>query len=327
MRVEANVSLSSAVIASEAKQSRGKQNSATGLPRGLVPRNDSMKLGTKVEIKNLNSFRSVERAIEYEIKRQADLLESGEKIIQETRGWDENKQKTFSQRSKEEAEDYRYFPEPDLPPLKISNLKTQISNLISELPQARRERFLKEYQLPEKDIQVLVNNKSSADYFEDVASEFSQTEETQKELPLPKLYKLTVNYLLTEIPRIAEILGVSRYALDEKIKAENFAEFIILVEKGEISSSGGQAVLAEMFKTGADPTHIIESRGLKQVSDEEELIKIVERVTKENSGPVKDYQAGKENALQFLVGQVMRESKGKANPQMVSKILKDFLLK
>ena len=284
------------------------------------------KLGTKVEVKNLNSFRSVERAIEYEIKRQADLLESGEKIIQETRGWDDNKQKTFSQRTKEEAEDYRYFPEPDLPPLKIFNLKSKILNLILELPQARRERFKKEYQLPEKDIEILVNQKKSADYFEGVCSEFNQTEEAKEKLSLQKLYKLTANYLLTEIPRIADVLKIIDYSLPEKITAENFSEFIVLIEKGEISSSAGQLVLKEMFLTGADPTHIIEDKGLKQVSSEDELTKIVEQVIKNNEQSVKDYRAGKENALQFLVGQVMRESKGKANPQIVSKILKNFLL-
>jgi aspartyl-tRNA(Asn)/glutamyl-tRNA(Gln) amidotransferase subunit B len=304
------------------------------------------KLGTKVEIKNLNSFRSVERAIEYEIKRQSDLLESGEKIVQETRGWDENKQKTFSQRSKEEAEDYRYFPEPDLPILSLSlpqaSEKQQnrapsafhekcwvdvekIKITLPELPQARRERFKKEYQLPEKDIETLVNSKEIANYFEQVCSEFSQTEEAKEKLPLQKLYKLAVNYLLTEIPRIVNELQVMNYELREKITPENFAEFIILVEKGEISSSAAQAVLREMFETKADPTHIIEDKALKQVSSEDELTKIVEQVIKNNPGPVKDYQQGKENALQFLVGKVMRESKGKANPQIVTKILKDFL--
>ena len=303
MRVEANISL----------RLNNKENKI------------NEKLGTKVEVKNLNSFRSVERAIEYEIKRQADLLSAGEKVVQETRGWDENKQKTFSQRSKEEAEDYRYFPEPDLPPLKNLKFKSKILNLIPELPQARRERFKKEYQLPEQDIEILVSQKQLSDYFEEVCSEFSQTEEIKEKPDLQKLYKLAANYLLTEIPRIVDILHITHYALPEKITAENFTEFIILVEKGEISSSGAQAVLKEMFETGADPTHIIENKGLKQVSDEDELTKIIERVIKNNVGSVKDYQAGKENALQFLIGQAMRESKGKANPQIISRILKERL--
>jgi aspartyl-tRNA(Asn)/glutamyl-tRNA(Gln) amidotransferase subunit B len=283
------------------------------------------KTGVKVEIKNLNSFRSVERALEYEIQRQKDLLESGEKVIQETRGWDEAKQKTFSQRTKEEAEDYRYFPEPDLPPLKVSSFKFQVSRELPELPQAKRQRFFQEYKLPQKDIEILVADKDLADYFEQVCSEFAQTEEADKKLPLEKLYKLATNYLLTEVPRLTDKIQDPRYKIREKIMPENFAEFIVLIKQGEISSSAAQTVLKEMFTTGADPSHIIEAKGLKQVSDEAELTKVVEQVIKDNPGPVKDYCSGKENALQFLVGQVMKATQGKANPQIVSGILRKRL--
>jgi len=279
------------------------------------------KVGTKVEIKNLNSFKAVERALEYEIKRQADLLESGEKVIQETRGWDEGRQKTFSQRGKEEAHDYRYFPEPDLPPLKIN--QAEINNLkkeLPELPQARRERFQKEYGISKMTIDVLVANRFLGQFFEKAASESGKTEYVQKKIDQAqrqRLYNLLSNYIMTEFPKYVRTDGRGL----EKITPENFAELIVLTEKGTISSSGAQTVLKEMFATGADPTHIIEEKGLAQVSDEIELEKIVERVIKNNPQPVEDYKKGKETACQFLVGQVMKETKGKANPQVVQEIL------
>jgi len=282
------------------------------------------ELGTKVEIKNLNSFRAVERALIYEIERQREILESGGKVIQETRGWDAVKQRTFSQRAKEEAHDYRYFPEPDLPPLLIPEANLKIFDL-PELPQAKRERFQKEYQLPEGDIGTLVNNKEWADYFEQVCSELKQTEEARAKLPLVQLYKLVANYLLNEIPRIAERQNIVGFALNERISPENFAELIVLIGQKEISSSGAQKVLEKMFLTGADPTHIIEKEGLKQVSDEAALTQVIEEVIQENPQPVKDYQSGQEKAIQFLIGQVMKKTKGKANPEVVKKLLEKNL--
>lgn len=308
----------------------------------------SQKLGTKVEIKNLNSFKAVERAIIYEIKRQSDLLESGEKATQETRGWDDNKQNTFSQRSKETAKDYRYFPEPDIPALKIpppfltemagqansfgfsygkdGTGKFHIPN-VPELPQQRRERFNREYRLPEKDIEVLVVNKNLGEYFEKVISEMKawdkaihrvKIENTIKHLS--RLTKLTANYLITELRRLMRELGVENTG-DIKITPENFAELIILIHNGEVSSSGAQQVLREMFKMGTDPSQIVEQKGIRQVSDSGELESIAISVIKNNPKALEDYKNGKEAALQFLVGQVMRETKGKANPQIAQEIL------
>jgi aspartyl-tRNA(Asn)/glutamyl-tRNA(Gln) amidotransferase subunit B len=289
----------------------------------------SGEFGTKVEIKNLNSFKVVEKAIDYEIKRQTEVLAAGEKIIQETRGWDENKGATFSQRIKEEAHDYRYFPEPDLPPLtQLSSISQKLLVEMPELPARKRVRFGNEYGLPGGDIEILINNSESADYFEEVCSELTQTEHESKkfeEEELKKLYKLSVNYLITEIPRVVEKLQVTSYKLQEKITPENFAEFIVLIFQEKISSSGAQKVLEEMLKTGADPSHIIESQDLGQVSDAETLDKMVEEVIAENPQPATDFKAGKEASLQFLVGQMMKKTKGKANPKVVADILREKL--
>ena len=289
----------------------------------------NQEFGTKVEIKNLNSFSVVERAIDYEIKRQSELLGSGEKVIQETRGWNDNKGETYSQRIKEESHDYRYFPEPDLPPFAgLSAISHKLSADLPELPQQKRNRFAKEYNLPEADIEILVNNPELANYFEQICSELNETEHENKKFEgeeLKKLNKLTANYLITEIPRIADKFQVSRFMFQDKITPENFAEFSVMVYKNIISSSGAQKVLEEMFKTGADPSHIIEKHDLAQVSDEGELEKIAEEVIKENPQPSEDYKKGKEASLQFLVGQIMKKSKGKANPQIAGNILRKIL--
>jgi len=282
------------------------------------------KLGVKAEIKNLNSFRAVEKSIDYEIKRQTDLLDSGEKIIQETRGWDEGKQKTFSQRTKEEAQDYRYFPEPDLPPLgKLSSIAGQFSDGIPELPQAKRERFLEEYKLPQSDINILVTGKGLADYFEQVVSELQIWLKIKSIDDSQPLIKLTANYFLTEL---LKLLTLNKTDIkDCQISPENFAEFITLIHQKEISSSAAQTVLEEMFDTGIDPSHIVETKELKQVSDEGALAEIVKKVIKDNPKAIKDYQSGKEKALKFLIGKAMAASQGQANPEVVEKLLTEIL--
>ncbi len=287
------------------------------------------KLGTKVEIKNLNSFRAVQGAVDYEIKRQKDLLDSKQKIIQETRGWDEGKQSTFPQRIKEESQDYRYFPEPDLPPLSLKPLTEEskdsivdverIKNELPELPQNRRARFFEEYHLPSSDINTLIINKKIADYFEQVVSELKTWLKIKSISEKEPMIKLTANYLLTELQKLLLVNKIS--IADCKISPENFAEFITLIEQKEISSSAAQTVLKEMFDTGADPSNVIENKKLKQVNDEDALIKIVKQIIQENSKPVKDYQLGKENVLQFLIGKVMAASQGQANPEVVKEIL------
>lgn len=290
------------------------------------------KLGTKVEIKNLNSFRSVERGIDYEIKRQTEDLKKGKEIVQETRGWDEIKKVTISQRWKEGAHDYRYFPEPDLPPLKITKEYIQEAEVgIPELPQQKRERFKKEYGLSGEEIEIFVQNKDLGEYFEKTMSELRdwvksiEVKSKVSEKEHKKLIKLCANYLLTDLQALLKKASFSEEGL--LISPENFAEFIALIYKGKISSKIGKMVLAEMFKTGADPSQIIEEKGLVQIEDSGEIKKLAKGVISRNPKPVEDYLKGKETVLQFLVGQLMKESKGKVNPQMANEILKKLLKK
>jgi len=279
------------------------------------------KLGTKVEIKNLNSFRSVERVIDYEMKRQTELLKSGKKIVQETRGWDDVKGVTFSQREKEEAHDYRYFPEPDLPPLRHSKkFIEEIRAEIPELPRKRRERLEKEYQLDEKNAEIFVYNKDLGEYFEKVISELPPGLAQEK---LLKLIKLSTNYLISDIQGL--IKGGAVVGDKFLITPENFAEFIGLIHDGKISSKTAKQVLAEMFASGADPSNIIEEKGLDQISDEKELEIIIADAVSQNAKVVEDYKSGKENAFQYLIGQIMAKTRGKANPKMVGELLKRVL--
>jgi len=283
----------------------------------------NQKLGTKVEIKNLNSFRTVEKAIDYEIKRQAKVLESGEKVIQETRGWNDIKGITFSQREKEYAHDYRYFPEPDLPILHLGvpEFLNKIRVEIPELPQQKRERLKREYELDEKSIEVFIQNKDLGEYFEKVISELPSRLSRQN---LTKLIKLASNYLITDLQGLLK--GVSVTDKDFLITPENFAEFVNLIYEGKISSKIAKMILEEMFKTGADPSQIIEEKGLSLITDETAIEKIAKETISKNPKAVSDYQRGKENALQFLIGQIMTQTKGKTNPEIVKKILKRLLI-
>ncbi len=284
--------------------------------------------GTKVEIKNLNSFRVVEQAIEYEIIRQTEVLERGESVIQETRGWDDGKAITFSQRKKENAHDYRYFVEPDIPPFKTADIIIEAASITAELPIAKRKRFLGEYQLASQQVEILVRNKALADYFEQTVSELkawmiSESKEFTPE-EHTKLVKLSANYLLTEL---IKHYGEKGLTFDNSpITAENYAEFIKIVFSGEVSSTGAQTLLLQMIETGSDPSDIVESQGLKQVSDTNALQGIVDKVIAENPKVVLDYQNGNENVIQFLVGQVMRHSKGSANPQVAKQLLHDTII-
>lgn len=280
--------------------------------------------GTKVEIKNLNSFRAVEKALNYEIKRQIKNLESAKKIIQETRGWDEKKEMTISQREKEEVYDYRYFPEPDLPPLHISSeLINEIKIEIPELPQQKRERFKKEYSLSEKEIEIFVQNKEFGNYFEKIISELLEWVKGIEKKEFNQLIKLTSNYLITDLQGLLK--GFPFSEKETLITPENFAEFISLLYKGQISSKIAKIVLEEMFRTGADPSQIIEERGLNQISDEMKIKKVIKEIILKNKKAVEDYKKGKINAFQFLIGQAMAKTQGKVNPQIVNKILKQSL--
>ncbi|HHE76385.1 MAG TPA: Asp-tRNA(Asn)/Glu-tRNA(Gln) amidotransferase subunit GatB [Candidatus Parcubacteria bacterium] len=279
-------------------------------------------LGTKVEIKNLNSFRSVEKAIDYEIKRQSSLLEKGEKVVQETRGWNDKRGITVSQRLKEESQDYRYFPEPDLPTLRLSSdFIGRIKDEIIELPQNRRKRMSQRYDLDGKIIEVFVVNKLLGDYFEEVVSNFQN--ENLKDGDFLKLSRLTANYIVTDLRGLFR--ATPSKIGDFPVASSNFSDFIMLIYKNEISSKIAKAVLREMVETGKGPLTIIKEKDLRQITNEGEIEKIVEKVIKENEKAVSDYKSGKESAFQFLIGQVMRETKGKAKPELISKILKNTL--
>ncbi len=279
------------------------------------------KFGTKVEIKNLNSFRSVEKSIDYEIERQTKALESGEKIIQETRGWDDAKGITVSQREKEEAHDYRYFPEPDLPTLELDrDFVSSVKKEMPELPQQKRKRFATEYFLDEKAIEVFVLNKDLSEYLEKIVSEF-ESRISLKEVRA--LIKTAANYLITDLQGLLQ--GAVFVEKNCKITPENFAEFITMIQSGKISSKIAKMVLEEMFKTGADPEHIIEEKGISQISDEGEIEAAAKAVIDKNSKAVEEYKKGKTAVLQFLVGQVMAQTSGRAEPNAVQQMLQKLM--
>jgi aspartyl-tRNA(Asn)/glutamyl-tRNA(Gln) amidotransferase subunit B len=284
--------------------------------------------GTKVEVKNLNSFRVVERTIEYEIKRQTAALDAGEALVQETRGWDENKGVTFAQRKKESAHDYRYFPEPDILPFQFTEeYFEELRGTLPEMPLAKSKRFMEEYGLSEADIILLVEDKHFAAFFEEVVSELEEKKQSgELESDIERARKLAVNYLLTELRK--HLYEASQTIRDIPITPENYAEFIAIVADGKINSSAAQTVLLEMYSGSdgdTDPSHIIERLNLGQVNDTGTLEKTVLEVMAANAQSVSDYKAGKENALKFLMGQVMKASEGRANPGVVLEMLKSKL--
>jgi len=308
MRVEANVSLQ-----------RKFQTSST-------KSQTNSKLGTKVEIKNLNSFKAVERAIEYEIKRQKEILEGGGEVIQETRGWDEKKGITFLQREKEEAHDYRYFPEPDLPPMEFDkDFILDLKNQLPELPLQKRGRFQQEYNLSSKIIEILISNKDLSEYFEKTTSElfeWAEDKNISKE-NYQKLVQMASNYLLSEA---LGLLGGKPFSEKEfPITPENFAEFITIIYEKNLSSKIAKILLKEMFETKKDPSDILEEKELTQIQDQETLRNIIATVVANNQKAIEDFKKGKESALQFLMGQVMKETKGRADPETTKKLLLDFL--
>ena len=325
MRIEANISLSAIADNADLNQ-RGSAR---------IDQRKSAVLGTKVEIKNLNSFKACERAIDYEITRQEKILEDGEKVIQETRGWNENKGETFSQRTKEESHDYRYFPEPDLPPVRLAEAEIESLRVeLPELPAQKRERFSGQYKITASDAQIFTASRELGDYFEKVASELDDWANTQINADLNQrgsaridqrtsAIKLAANYLITEIQKLLSESG--KKIADIKISPEDFSELIVLIFKNTISSSAAQTILKEMFETGADPNHVMESKNLAQMSDDGELRKSAQNIIAQNPQAVTDYKKGKSESLKFLVGQLMRATKGRANPQVSEEILKELL--
>jgi aspartyl-tRNA(Asn)/glutamyl-tRNA(Gln) amidotransferase subunit B len=281
--------------------------------------------GTKVEVKNINSFKFVEKSIDYEIKRQTELLEKGEKIVQETRGYDSNQEITVSQRKKESAHDYRYFPEPDIPPMIFSDDYVEdLRKNLPELPENKKKRFIDEYGISEENADVIVSDKGLAEYFEEVVSEIKEKLGCGEfEIEEEKCLKLAANYIVNELQK--HLVKNYDNIKDVKITPENYAELVAFIASGKISSSAAQTVLEEMYKTGGDPSQIVAEKGLIQVSDKDELAVVIQEIIDKNEKSVEDYKKGKDNALQFLVGQVMSTTKGKANPEIAREILKEKL--
>ena len=269
------------------------------------------KLGTRTEIKNLNSFRALERALDYEIRRQIKTLAKGERIIQETRTWDEHEQVTMSMRSKEEAHDYRYFPDPDLPPLRIDPAWVErVCRSLPELPDQARRRLSEEYNLRRYDALLLTASRDILDFFDDCVAQY----------PKPKVLAKWIT------GDLARLLNRNKLEIKEsKITPASLVGLLRLLEEGTISGTIAKAVLAEMFTTGESPDKIVRERGLTQISDEQEVRALVGDVIAENSRAVAEFQKWKDRALRFLMGQAMKASGGKANPELVYRLLREEL--
>lgn len=270
-------------------------------------------LGTKVEIKNMNSFKAVKKALQFEVDRQKKLLTEGIKIIQETRHWDESKNVTVSMRSKEEAHDYRYFPEPDLPPLKIdAKIIEEIRNNLPELPEARKKRFVSIYKIPEYDADILTSSKAIGDYYESAALIYKNS-------------KTLSNWIMGELMRF---LNEEKIEIEKSpISPENLVEMLKLIDKGVISGKMAKDVFEKMFKIGKDASQIVKENEITQITDENELFEVIDKVINENLGSIEDFNKGKEKALNYLVGQVMRYTKGRAKPDFVFEAIKQRIKK
>ena len=271
------------------------------------------EFGTKTEIKNMNSFRNLEKAINFEISRQIELIEDEEKVIQETLLWNPDKDEAIPMRSKEEAHDYRYFPEPDLLPVIIDEKwKKEISQKLPELPEVRKERFIKEFGLPVYDAEILTLNRGIADYYENV-------------LKFTDDYKSTSNWIMGDVLKI-----INEEKIDIKdfpIKAENLGKLINLINEGTISGKIAKEIFPEMLKGHKSPDEIVKEKNLIQISDTSQLEEIINSILENHKNEIQTYFDGKEKVFGFFVGQVMKETKGKANPKMVNDILKDKLEK
>jgi len=296
--------------ASEANMEKGEMR----VELNISISEDPKVFGTKVEVKNINSFRAMERAAEYETKRMAKLLDEGRgsEIVQETRGWDENKQSTFSQRIKENANDYRYFPDPDLPKLflnKIFNIEKMRSEL-PELPEERRNRYRNDYGIKDEDIESYIVDQDLGNWFEGVATSLKDKNKI----------KIASNYITSDY------LGLKKTnSLVKLPDIDNFVELIEMVSNGSVSSRGAKDILAMIVINDESPKKIAEEKGLIQNHDEGALKEIVQKIIDANPTVVATYKGGKENAIMSLVGQVMKESKGSANPALVQKLLKELL--
>ncbi len=322
--------------ASDADMEKGEMRIEVNLS---VKKGGAKELGTKVEIKNINSVKAASAAADFEIKRQTEKLEKGGRVIQETRGWDENKGATFSQRTKEGSADYRYFPEPDLPPMKFAEKEIEEIRLgLPELPAQRRKRFKEQYGISDAQIEIFTIAKNFGDYYENVASELdaasmvNHLQKGSKNIPpsekhLPaKLHTLAANYMITEFPPLLNMRGMEINELEGiKITPEAFAELMVMIFHEELSSTNAKLVLKEMAETGLHPSRIVKEKNLGQTSDVEEIGRAVDEVIAKNPKAVEDYRRGKIEVIKFLTGQVMALARGKANPQVVGQLLEQKL--
>jgi aspartyl-tRNA(Asn)/glutamyl-tRNA(Gln) amidotransferase subunit B len=267
--------------------------------------------GTRTELKNMNSFRNVQRAVEYEIKRQQYILENGQEVIQETRLWDDSQGVTQSMRGKEEAHDYRYFPDPDLVPIVIDQAWIEdVKSSLTELPLEKRERFIRDYQIPPYDAGVLTSSRALADYFEEVAK-------------LSGKPKIAGNWVMGDVLRF---LNEEKRDIREcPVPPRALAEMIQLIEDGTISGKMAKDIIVEMYRTGRPPKMIIEEKGMVQITDEDALAKIIAEVIAANPAQLEQYRGGKEKLFGYFVGQVMKVTQGKANPQLINELLKKML--
>lgn len=273
----------------------------------------SEKFGTRTETKNLNSFRSISRMIEFEIERQREVLENGGVIIQETRRWDDEQGEGYAMRTKEEAHDYRYFPEPDLMPIKLSDeYINNIKENLPELPEFRKARYVEELGLPEYDAGIITSSKHLSDFFEEAVIECKNA-------------KAVSNWIMVDVIRVAKEEGVEYDNLP--FTAQNLGKLIKLIDNKTISGAIAKTIFEEMVKNNKDPEKIVEEQGLIQISDEDVIKEVVDRIITANQQSVEDYKAGKDRALGFLVGQCMKEMKGKGNPQILNKLILEYLNK
>jgi len=269
------------------------------------------KLGTKAEVKNMNSFRNVEKAIEFEIERQIEIIEDGGRIIQQTLLWNADSNKVTPMRSKEEAHDYRYFPDPDLMPVVVEeSLKNEISLRLPELPETRRNRFVSQYTLPKYDAEVLTSSRELADYYEKV---LTATDD----------YKSASNWVMTDI---LKVINDEKITVNEcPVSAENLGKLIKLINDKVISGKIAKEIFPEMLKSNSDPNLIVKEKNLVQISDTSEIEKVIDGILSNNQKQIDEFLSGKEKVLGFFVGQIMKEMKGKANPQIVNDLLKSKL--
>jgi len=278
-----------------------------------VRKKGDTKFGTRTETKNMNSFRNITREIEYEIERQIEVIENGGTVEQETLRWDEVSGKTFSMRDKEDAEDYRYFPDPDLVAIKLSEEYIEnIKNSLPELPESRKQRYLEEYKLSQKDANIITSSKYLSDLFEGAIKVCNNP-------------KAVNNWIISDISRILNETETEPIGIP--FDANQLGKLVILIDKGTISSSIGKKVLVELFENPRDPEEIIKEKGWTQISDEGAIKEVVQSILEANPQSIADYKAGKDRALGFLVGQAMKQTKGKANPQMLNKMFLEELKK